>query len=73
MNDPRGWDEATGTPGSIRYTEAEVVEAFYDAETGRPQPVLMYVGRFLAFKRVPLLVRAYARARRRGWRYPPRS
>ena len=65
VNDPRGWDEATGTPGSIRYTEAEVVEAFYDAETGRPQPVLMYVGRFLAFKRVPLLVRAYARARTR--------
>jgi D-inositol-3-phosphate glycosyltransferase len=63
VNDPRGWNEATGTPGSIRYTEAEVINAFYD-ETGEPLPVLMYVGRFLAFKRVPLLVRAYARARK---------
>ena len=34
-------------------------------ETGAARPVLMYVGRFLAFKRVPLLVRAYARARER--------
>ena len=65
VNDPRGWDEATGTPGSIRYTEAEVMEGFYHAETGVAFPVLMYVGRFLAFKRVPMLVRAYARARER--------
>jgi glycosyltransferase involved in cell wall biosynthesis len=65
VSEPRGWDEATSTPGSIRYTEAEVIEAFFDAETGEVLPVLMYVGRFLAFKRVPLLVRAYARARAR--------
>ena len=39
--------------------------AFFDAGTGEPRPVLMYVGRFLGFKRVPLLVRAYARARAR--------
>lgn len=65
VSDPRGWDEATSTPGSIRYTEAEVTDAFFDAETGTARPVLMYVGRFLAFKRVPLLVRAYARARTR--------
>ena len=65
MSEPQGWDEATSTPGSIRYTEAEVIDAFFDAETGAARPVLMYVGRFLAFKRVPLLVRAYARARER--------
>jgi glycosyltransferase involved in cell wall biosynthesis len=65
VNEPQGWDEATSKPGSIRYTEAEVIDAFFDAETGEPRPVLMYVGRFLAFKRVPLLVRAYARARER--------
>jgi len=65
VNDPQGWDEATSKPGSIRYTEAEVLDAFFDASTGEPRPVLMYVGRFLAFKRVPLLVRAYARARER--------
>jgi glycosyltransferase involved in cell wall biosynthesis len=65
VNEPQGWDEASSTPGSIRYTEAEVLDAFFDAATGEPRPVLMYVGRFLAFKRVPLLVRAYARARER--------
>jgi glycosyltransferase involved in cell wall biosynthesis len=65
VHEPQGWDEATGTPGSIRYTEADVMEGFYDAETGVAFPVLMYVGRFLGFKRVPMLVRAYARARER--------
>lgn len=63
VSDPRGWNEATSTPGSIRYAEADVIAGFFDAETGEAFPVLMYVGRFLAFKRVPLLVRAYARAR----------
>ena len=42
-----------------------MIEAFFDAKTGEARPVLMFVGRFLAFKRVPLLVRAYARARER--------
>jgi glycosyltransferase involved in cell wall biosynthesis len=63
--DARGWDEATGTPGSIRYGEREVIDAFFDRAGDKPRPVLMYVGRFLGFKRVPLLVRAYARARAR--------
>ncbi len=65
VHDPQGWDEANGTPGSIRYTEAEVLDAFFDHATGAPRPVLLFVGRFLGFKRVPLLVRAYARARDR--------
>jgi glycosyltransferase involved in cell wall biosynthesis len=65
VHEPQGWDEATGTPGSIRYTQADVMEGFYDAETGAAFPVFMYVGRFLGFKRVPMLVRAYARARER--------
>jgi glycosyltransferase involved in cell wall biosynthesis len=65
VSEPLGWDEATSTPGSVRYTEAEVIDGFFDAETREALPVLMYVGRFLAFKRVPLLVRAYARARER--------
>ena len=63
--DPQGWDEASGTPGSIRYSEREVGDAFLDPHTGAPQTVLIFVGRFLGFKRVPLLVRAYARARLR--------
>jgi len=63
--DPQGWDEATGTPGSVRYSEDEVEKAFFDASTAQARPVLLFVGRFLGFKRVPLLVRAYARARAR--------
>jgi glycosyltransferase involved in cell wall biosynthesis len=65
VRDPQGWDEETKRPGSIRYSEREVADAFFDATTGEARPVLMFVGRFLGFKRVPLLVRAYARARER--------
>jgi glycosyltransferase involved in cell wall biosynthesis len=71
VRDPQGWDEATGRPGSVRYHEDEVLGAFFDPVTGEPQPVLMFVGRFLGFKRVPLLVRAYARARARMRALPP--
>lgn len=63
VTDPLGWDES-GQPGSIRYDERDL-RAFTDPETGEPSPVLLYVGRFLDFKRVPLLVRAYGRARPR--------
>jgi glycosyltransferase involved in cell wall biosynthesis len=63
VEDPRGWDES-GRPGSIRYSESDL-QQFFDPETGDPAPVLLFVGRFLGFKRVPLLVRAYARARSR--------
>lgn len=63
VTDPRGWDES-GEPGSIRCGERDL-RAFVDRETGEPSTVLLYVGRFLAFKRVPLLVRAYVRARPR--------
>ena len=35
VRDPQGWDEASRTPGSIRYTEDEVVDAFFDAAHGR--------------------------------------
>jgi glycosyltransferase involved in cell wall biosynthesis len=65
VRDPQGWDELSRTPGSVRYAEDDVVDAFFDASTGESRPVLMFVGRFLGFKRVPLLVRAYARARKR--------
>jgi glycosyltransferase involved in cell wall biosynthesis len=65
VRDPHGWDETTAKPGSVGYAEAEVLDAFFDATSGQPRPVLMFVGRFLAFKRVALLVRAYARARER--------
>ena len=63
VEDPHGWDES-GDVGTIRYRE-EDLDRFLDAKTGEPLPVLLFVGRFLAMKRVPLLVRAYARARPR--------
>jgi glycosyltransferase involved in cell wall biosynthesis len=55
--DGRGWDES-GVPGSVRYRD-EDLRAFADGG-----PVLLYVGRYTEVKRLPLLVRAYARARR---------
>jgi glycosyltransferase involved in cell wall biosynthesis len=63
VEDPHGWDES-GEPGTIRYTDGDL-ERFVDPGSGEPLPVLLFVGRFLEMKRVPLLVRAYARARER--------
>jgi glycosyltransferase involved in cell wall biosynthesis len=65
VRDPQGWDEASRRPGSIRYPAQEVEASFFDPASGEPLPVLIFVGRYLGFKRVPLLVRAYARARAR--------
>ena len=62
VDEPQGWDES-GRPGSIRYPP-EALEAF-TGPGGEPLPLLLFVGRYLDFKRVPLLVRAYARARPR--------
>ena len=58
VDEPRGWDES-GVVGSVRYTEADLA-AFSDPDV----PVLMFVGRFTEQKRLPLLLRAYGRARR---------
>jgi glycosyltransferase involved in cell wall biosynthesis len=60
VDDPQGWDES-GVPGTIRY-EPAALDAFLDPSAGIA-PVILYVGRFLEFKRVPMLIRAYARAR----------
>lgn len=57
VEEPRGWREG-GEPGSIAYREHDL-EAFADG------PVLLYVGRYTQVKRIPLLIRAYARARER--------
>ena len=61
VDDPRGWD-ASGVAGSVRYGPDDLAVFAYP-KTGEANPVLLYVGRFLAFKRVPLLVRAYQQAR----------
>ena len=59
VDEPLGWDES-GRPGSVRYSTADL-SAFVDSTKMRP--VLLYVGRFTAVKRLPLLLRAYARVR----------
>jgi len=58
VEEPRGWDES-GEPGSVAYREQDL-EPF-----GEGGPVLLYVGRFTEVKRIPLLIRAHARARER--------
>jgi glycosyltransferase involved in cell wall biosynthesis len=62
VDEPRGWDES-GAVGSVSYTHDQVTDAFTHPESGEALPVFLFVGRFLDFKRVPLLIRAYARAR----------
>jgi glycosyltransferase involved in cell wall biosynthesis len=64
VEEPRGWDES-GEPGSVAYTE-EDLDAFRDGG-----PVLVYVGRYTEVKRIPLLIRAHARARERFGRRVP--
>ena len=61
VDDPRGWDES-GREGSIRYSLTDL-SAFTDSMGAHP--VLLYVGRFTAVKRLSLLLRAYARVRSR--------
>ena len=63
VEDPRGWDES-GEPGSVAYSEADL-EAFADGT------VLLYVGRYTEVKRIPLMIRAHARARERFGRRVP--
>jgi glycosyltransferase involved in cell wall biosynthesis len=64
VEEPRGWDES-GEPGSVAYRE-EDLDAFRDGG-----PVLLYVGRYTDVKRIPLLIRAHARAKERYERRVP--
>jgi glycosyltransferase involved in cell wall biosynthesis len=63
VEEPLGWDES-GEPGSIRYRDSDL-RWFAGDERHDHAPVLLFVGRFTEVKRVPLLLRAYARARER--------
>ena len=58
VDDPRGW-APDGRPGSVAYEERDL-EPFRGLG-----PVLLYVGRYTHVKRIPLLIRAYARAKPR--------
>ncbi|MCC3773817.1 glycosyltransferase family 4 protein [Streptomyces sp. UNOB3_S3] len=62
VTDPHGWAPG-GTPGSIRYTDEDLRRLRDHA--GIFRPLLLWVGRFLDFKRVPVLLRAFATARAR--------
>jgi glycosyltransferase involved in cell wall biosynthesis len=64
VEEPRGWEEG-GAEGSVRYSDADL------APLADPDlPVLLFVGRFTEPKRLPLLLRSYAAARRHGLRAP---
>src|SRR5438067_4941183 len=54
VHDPQGWDEH-GRPGSVAYQDDEL--AALGSET-----VLLYLGRFTAVKRLPLLIQAHQHA-----------
>jgi glycosyltransferase involved in cell wall biosynthesis len=58
VEDPCGWDES-GVVGTVGYSAEDVQHHFVDPDTGNPRSLFLYVGRFLGFKRVPLLIRAY--------------
>jgi glycosyltransferase involved in cell wall biosynthesis len=64
VEEPRGWSPESGEPGSVRYAEE-------DLEPFAGGPVLLYVGRYTEVKRIPLLIRAHARAARRFDRRTP--
>jgi glycosyltransferase involved in cell wall biosynthesis len=58
VEDPRGWDPSKDCkPGSVSYSEDDL-----DVLDGT---VLVYSGRFTEVKRLPLLIRAFARAQER--------
>ncbi len=61
VEDPHGWTES-GAPGTLAYTERDLDRLLGVDDDAT---VLLFVGRFLGFKRVPALVRAFARARSR--------
>jgi glycosyltransferase involved in cell wall biosynthesis len=55
VDEPLGWAPG-GEPGSVSYAPAQV-------EVLEQGTVILYVGRFTEVKRIPVLVRAFARAR----------
>lgn len=59
VDDPQGWT-SDGAPGTVRYDDRDVDRL---VGTDGSATVLIYVGRFTEAKRVPLLVRAFAKAR----------
>jgi glycosyltransferase involved in cell wall biosynthesis len=67
--EPQGWDES-GAPGTIAYAEDDL-RWFEPDSDGHHPAVLLFVGRFTEVKQVPMLIRAYARAREHFTRPAP--
>ncbi|MFE1792109.1 glycosyltransferase family 4 protein [Streptomyces sp. NPDC059525] len=63
VDDPQGWLPGQA-PGTIRYTTADVRRLLHDGQ-GRRRPLLLWMGRFLAFKHLNLLLEAIAALRER--------
>lgn len=61
VQDPQGWSES-GPPGALAYNETDVGRLL---GANDDNVVLLFVGRFLHFKRAPALIRAFACARDR--------
>jgi len=59
VDEPRGWSPDDQEQGSVSYSGDDLA-AFAD-----DNPVLLYVGRYTEVKRIPLLIRAHARASER--------
>ncbi|MFL5926885.1 MAG: glycosyltransferase family 4 protein [Gaiellaceae bacterium] len=57
VENPQGWDEE-GRPGTITYRDEQLSAL-------ASEPVFLYLGRFTAVKRLPLLIRAHAEAQAR--------
>lgn len=72
VKSPQGWNE-NGVAGSVSYDRADL-QAF-GGRTGQPRALLLFAGRFLAFKRLPLLLEAVAKVvsayRDQGHAEPP--
>ena len=58
VRSPKGWDES-GVVGSVRYERADLHTL--TEQTDEPKALLLFAGRFLAFKRLPLLLAAVAK------------
>jgi glycosyltransferase involved in cell wall biosynthesis len=59
VDDPKGWKPGK-KPGSIRYSNDDI-DRFLD-DDGKLRPIIIWCGRFLNFKRLPLLLEAYSYA-----------
>ena len=60
VDEPLGWSPADPEPGGVRYTGDQIAPLLDPAAT-----VVLFVGRFTAVKRAPLLIGAHAWARQR--------